>query len=118
MGVVPHGCSNDNLDLLATRQATHAGVGSKFRLNANILQVLLDDSCGEGAGLQAKASCLLGINLIHHLGETQLLQPTEKLGNVSKGRNETATTLKMLQNISKNRHARLCHMRATRSHLS
>lgn len=69
VGVVPHGSSNDNLDLLATRQATHAGVGSELRLNAHVFQVLLDDSCGEGAGLQTQAGCLLGINLVHHLGE-------------------------------------------------
>lgn len=61
--------------LLATRQATHAGVGTELRLNAYVLQVLLDDSCCERAGLQTQARSLLSINLIHHLREAQLLQP-------------------------------------------
>lgn len=74
--VVPHGSSQHNLDLLPSRQAPHAGVGTKLRLDAHVLEVLLNDSCGERAGLQTQASSLLGVDLIDHLGETHLLQPT------------------------------------------
>eukprot|EP00050_Salpingoeca_kvevrii_P005674 m.285049 g.285049 ORF g.285049 m.285049 type:complete len:376 (-) comp11283_c0_seq1:2481-3608(-) len=74
LGLVPHGSANDDLDLLTTREGSHAVVGAKLAVETDILEVLLDVVLGEGASVHALASLDLDVDNLHVLGEAHLLE--------------------------------------------
>jgi hypothetical protein len=70
MGVVPHGTSQDDLDLLSTGQARDLVVVGNLRVETNILEVLGDDLGLELTETETLSAGLVVIVLLDHLLET------------------------------------------------
>jgi hypothetical protein len=62
VGTTPGGSTEDDLDLLTTRETPHGVVGDKLRLETEICEVLLDLATNEGAE-ETKALSLTSVDL-------------------------------------------------------
>eukprot|EP00051_Salpingoeca_urceolata_P026343 m.476960 g.476960 ORF g.476960 m.476960 type:complete len:1145 (-) comp20711_c0_seq1:131-3565(-) len=70
VGLVPGGCGEHDLDLLAAREGRHARVGAVLAVETDVFEVLLDVGLGEGLHLGA----LAGVDRLAVLAKAELVE--------------------------------------------